>query len=89
MENNSQESVFTQEEINQCITFLNQLNSNTNRIFEIPKEQRISLLKAAGQLAWPSKEELAVRKKGAKKLHRKKEVALATQARNATGIRSA
>lgn len=81
--------MFTQEEIKKCIEFLDRLNSETDRIFEIPKDQRISLLKAAGILSRPGKEELAVRKKGANKLNKKKQAALATQVRNATGIRSA
>jgi NAD(P)-dependent dehydrogenase (short-subunit alcohol dehydrogenase family) len=79
----------TPKEIELCISILEKLNSDTNQIFDIPKEQRISLLMAAGQFSRPGKEELAQRKKGAKKIHRKKIAAKDSQARNATGIRSA
>ncbi len=89
MENKREESNLTQAEIAQCIEFLDRLNANTDLIFDIPKAQRIALLKAAGEFSRPAKEELALRKKGAKKLNRKKQAALASQARNATGIRSA
>ncbi len=84
-----EKSTFTQEQIDQCIEFLEGLNANTDRIFEIPLERRKALFIAAGQLSRPSKEELALRKKGAKKIRRKKIVAIDIQARNATGIRSA
>jgi NAD(P)-dependent dehydrogenase (short-subunit alcohol dehydrogenase family) len=86
----SGESVkITPSEIELCISILEKLNSDTNQIFDIPKEQRISLIKAAGKFSHPGKEELAQRKKGAKKLNRKKIAAKDIQARNTTGIRSA
>jgi hypothetical protein len=86
----SGESVkITHEQIGQCISILQKLNSDTNQIFDIPKEQRKALLIAAGQFSRPAKEELAQRKKGAKKANRKKIAAIDTQSRNATGIRSA
>ena len=73
----SGESVnITQEQIDQCIAILQKLNSDTNQIFDIPKEQRIALLMAAGQFSRPGKEELAQRKKGAKKVNRKKIAAI-------------
>lgn len=78
-----------QEQIDQCIAILEKLNSDTNQIFDIPKEQRIALLMAAGQFSRPGKEGLAQRKKGAKKVNRKKIAAIDIQSRNATGIRSA
>ncbi len=77
------------EQIRQCISILNTLNADTNQIFEIPKDQRLELLMAAGMLSRPSKEELIKRKRGAKKVNKRKVIEKDIQARNATGIRSA
>ena len=35
------------EQIEECIAILNALNADTNQIFEIPKEKRLALIKAA------------------------------------------
>jgi hypothetical protein len=43
------EGVITSIEINRCIAILSQLNNDTNQIFDIPKEQRTALIRAAGQ----------------------------------------
>jgi len=80
---------FTAEQIAQCIAVLEGLNADTDQIFAIPKESRLALLMAAGQFSRPSKEELAERKKGAKKILRKNTIAKDVQARKSTGIRSA
>ena len=79
----------TPEQIAQCIDVLERLNADTDQIFNIPKESRLALLMAAGQFSRPSKEELAERKKGAKKIHRKKVADKDKSARKTTGIRSA
>tara|TARA_R110000823_G_scaffold295431_3_gene414760 strand:+ start:43531 stop:45084 length:1554 start_codon:yes stop_codon:yes gene_type:complete len=77
------------EQIRQCIEVLESLNANTNQIFDIPKEERLALIMAAGAFSRPSKEELLKRKRGAKKVIKKKIAAKDKDARNATGIRSA
>ena len=79
----------TPEQIAQCIAILESLNADSDHIFDIPKDSRLALLMAAGQFSRPSKEELAERKKGAKKIHRKKIFDLDKTARKTTGIRSA
>ena len=43
------------EEINKCIAVLEQLNAETSQIFDIPKEQRTALIKAAGQFSRPDR----------------------------------
>lgn len=78
-----------QSQIDQCIAILESLNSNTDQIFEIPKDKRLALIMAAGQLSRPTKEELLKRKKGARKVAKKKVQLRDKQARNGTGIRSA
>jgi NAD(P)-dependent dehydrogenase (short-subunit alcohol dehydrogenase family) len=77
------------EEIRKCIAILEALNNDTNQIFEIPKEERIALLKAAGIFSRPDKEELLGRKRGAKKAIKKKLNEKDKEARKTTGIRSA
>ncbi|MGK0489457.1 MAG: NAD(P)-dependent dehydrogenase (short-subunit alcohol dehydrogenase family) [Candidatus Endobugula sp.] len=84
-----QPTSITQEQIRECIAILDTLNKDTNQIFEIPKDERIALIKAAGQFSRPDKEELLGRKRGAKKEIKKKINEKDKQARKATGIRSA
>ncbi len=82
-------TVLSTEQIAECIAVLESLNADTNQIFEIPKEERLKLLMAAGLLSRPSREEFARRKKEAKKAQKRKLKEKDKHARNATGIRSA
>ena len=82
-------SELTLEEIERCITVLERLVTDTNQIFEIPKERRTALIKASGQLSRPSREEFSRRKKDAKKAAKRKKAAKDKSARNQTGIRYA
>ncbi|KGO94487.1 oxidoreductase [Flavobacterium enshiense DK69] len=82
-------SVISLDEINQCIAVLTQLNTDTDQIFEIPKEQRTALIKAAGQFSRPDRDEFAKRKKDAKALAKRKQEKKDRTARKETGIRSA
>lgn len=79
----------SQEQIELCISILKRLNTSTNQIFDIPQEKRLELIKAAGQLSRPSKEEFARRKKNFKKAERRKQIERDKHARKNTGIRSA
>jgi NAD(P)-dependent dehydrogenase (short-subunit alcohol dehydrogenase family) len=79
----------TQEQIEECIAILNALNADTNKIFEIPKEKRLALIKAAGLLSRPSRDEFSRRKKDANKAAKRKQAEKDRHARNSTGIRSA
>ncbi|WP_121906857.1 SDR family NAD(P)-dependent oxidoreductase [Ulvibacter antarcticus] len=79
----------TEKEIDKCIVVLNQLVGDTNQIFDIPKEKRTALIKAAGMFSRPNREEFAKRKKDAKKNERRKKAARDKHARKVTGIRSA
>ncbi len=77
------------EEIDKCISILEQLVTDTDQIFEIPKEKRTALLKASGMLSRPSREEFSRRKKDGKKAAKRKIDARNRLARKETGIRSA
>ncbi|ADY30652.1 SDR family NAD(P)-dependent oxidoreductase [Cellulophaga lytica] len=78
-----------QEEIDKCISVLEHLITNTDEIFEISKEKRTALIKAAGQLSRPNRDEFSRRKKDAKKAQKRKQDAKDRNARKETGIRSA
>ncbi|MBL4653216.1 MAG: SDR family oxidoreductase [Flavobacteriales bacterium] len=76
-------------EIDQCISTLEQLVENTNQLFELPEEQRIALMKIAGQLSRPSRDEFNKRRKDGKKAAKRKMIERDKHARKITGIRSA
>jgi NAD(P)-dependent dehydrogenase (short-subunit alcohol dehydrogenase family) len=86
-ENKSTKS--SSEEIDSCISVLNSLLEDTNQLFELPEPQRVSLLKAAGLLSRPNKEEFLARGKNAKKAAKRKIIERDKHARKETGIRSA
>ena len=82
-------NLITPEEIERCIALLTQLNTDTNQIFDIPKEQRTALIKAAGQFSRPNRDELSRRKKDGKLAAKRKMEKKDKTARKATGIREA
>lgn len=88
-EEKAQIEKLTQGQIDHCIDVLEILNSDTDQIFDIPKDRRLALIMAAGLLSRPSREEFLKRKKKAKKSEKRKIMARDKQARNNTGIRSA
>jgi NAD(P)-dependent dehydrogenase (short-subunit alcohol dehydrogenase family) len=77
------------EDINACIATLQSLLEDTNRLFDLPEEQRIALFKAAGSLTRPNRDEFDRRRKDAKKAAKRKMITRDKHARKATGIRSA
>ena len=77
------------EDIEKCIALLTQLNTDTNQIFDIPKEQRTALIKAAGQFSRPDRDELSRRKKDGKLAAKRKMEKRDRTARKVTGIREA
>ena len=89
MEIKNEKAHISLEQIEQCILILESLNTNTDQIFDIPLEQRIELLKQAGLLSRPEKDELRRRKRNVRKNEEKAAAKLDKLARNKTGIRSA
>ena len=79
----------SKDDIAKCIAILEQLVTNTAEIFNIEKEQRTALIKAAGQFSRPNRDEFSRRKKDGKKLAQRKLEAKDKNARKETGIRSA
>jgi NAD(P)-dependent dehydrogenase (short-subunit alcohol dehydrogenase family) len=83
------EGVISSEEINRCIAILSQLNTDTDQIFDIPKEQRTALIKAAGRFSRPDRDELSRRKRDGKVAAKRKMEKRDRTARKETGIRHA
>ncbi|MCP4134360.1 MAG: SDR family NAD(P)-dependent oxidoreductase, partial [bacterium] len=88
-DNNNNESYYTPEEISDCITLLETLINNTDQFLNIPEEQRVALLNAAGRLSRPNRDDLKKRKKARRQAERKAVTNYERKARAATGIRSA
>jgi NAD(P)-dependent dehydrogenase (short-subunit alcohol dehydrogenase family) len=79
----------TSEEINKCISILEHLVSNTEQIFDIPKQQRTALIKVSGMFSRPNRDEFSRRKKDGKKAAKRKKESKDRNARKETGIRHA
>jgi NAD(P)-dependent dehydrogenase (short-subunit alcohol dehydrogenase family) len=88
-ENKKHSVNISSEDIEKCISTLEGLIADTDRIFELPKSQITALMKAAGQLSRPNRDEYKRRKKDAKKAAKRKQAARDKHARKETGIRSA
>ena len=78
-----------QEDIDRCILVLQELIEDTDQLFELPEEKRIALLKAAGLLSRPDRDEFERRKKDARKAVKRKMIERDKHARRETGIRTA
>ena len=78
-----------QEEIDKCIAVLEKLVENTDCLFEINDDKRVALMKAAGLLSRPNKDEQNKRRKDSKKAAKRKMIERDKHARKETGIRSA
>ena len=59
--------IISLEEIDQCISILEQLTLDTNQLFELSEEKRTALLKVSGLLSRPNRDEFQRRRKDAKK----------------------
>ena len=79
----------TREQIEKCILVLNELVEDTNQLFDLPEDQRISLMAAAGALTRPNRDEFSRRRKDAAKASKRKMIERDKHARRETGIRSA
>ncbi len=78
-----------QEEIDKAISVIKNLLADTDQLFEIDEDKRVELMKVAGLLSRPSREEFAKRRKDSKKATKRKMVERDKHARKETGIRSA
>ncbi len=77
------------EEIDNCISMLKILAKDSDRLANLPEEQRIALLKVTGEISRPDRAEMKKRNKAAKKTHNLAILEKDRRARNTTGIRMA
>ncbi len=77
----------SEEEINNCISILERLVTDTNQIYDLPEEKRTALLKVSGMLSRPNRDEFQRRRKDAKKAAKRKKIESDKHARKTTGIR--
>src|SRR3990172_7503425 len=77
------------KEIDKCISMLDDLAKDPGRFATLPEEQRIALLKAAGEISRPNRAEAKRRNKAANKAQSRELLENDRRARNTTGIRSA
>ncbi|MCH8020839.1 SDR family oxidoreductase [candidate division KSB1 bacterium] len=77
------------EEIDRCISVLENLVKDTERLVNLPEEQRIALLKVAGELSRPHRAEIKKRNKTVKNSRRLAKREKNRRARETTGIRHA
>jgi len=86
---NTDHSAFSPEEIERCISFLENLAADSGRIVELTEAQRVSLMTAAGRLSRPDRHELKKRNKEKNRVQRQPLAAYERGMRAATGIRRA
>lgn len=84
-----QKEKLTNLEINSCISVLEHLLHNGDQLIHLSEDQRLKLMKAAGQITRPDKAEIYKRNKSVKVARRQGEIADNRKARAATSIRSA
>ena len=90
MDNNTQlPKKLTKEEIDNCISVLEQLLKNGEQLVNLTEEQRIALMKNAGQLTRPDRAEIKQRNKAVKIDKKQRDLMNDRKARAAASIRSA
>ena len=89
MPKNEEIKKLSEAQIEMCIAVLETLNLDGKQIINLPEDKRIALMKAAGLLSRPQKNEYLARKKDAKKANKRIVHFQDKHARNTTGIISA
>ena len=80
------EAKYSQEEIKQCVDLLEDLVKNSVELAHLSKEQRIAILKAAGEISRPDRDEIRKRKKDRIRLKKQRIDDHERKIRKATGI---
>lgn len=88
MENSKVEKISVTE-IDSCISVLEHLLENGDQLIQLSDEQRIKLMKAAGQISRPDKAEIKKRNKAVKVAKKLEVLTINRKARAASSIRSA
>lgn len=80
---------YTEEDIKNCTNILSHLLENAEEYVALPEDLKINLMKVAGQISKPDRNQLNQRKKAVRRMKRQAIVTAEKKARAATGIRSA
>jgi len=80
---------YSKGEIEECVTLIESLAADSAQLTHLSEEQRIALMKAAGRLAYPDRDEIRKRRKDIKQTKRQRVVKSERIARAQTGIRQA
>ena len=80
---------YSKEEIQQCTNLLEDLVTNSVELAYLSKEQRIAILKAAGEISRPDRDEIRKRKRDRTRLEKQRVDDHERKIRKATGIREA
>ncbi len=83
------ETIHPSEDIERCISTLEGLLKDSGQLADLPEEQRIALLKVAGEISRPDRAEAKKRNKAARKKESLAAFEKNRRARNTTGIRNA
>jgi NAD(P)-dependent dehydrogenase (short-subunit alcohol dehydrogenase family) len=89
MNNSEQPKKLTAEEVDNCISVLEHLLKNGDQLVNLTEEQRIALMKTAGQLTRPDRAEIKQRNKSVKISKKQRDLINDRNARAAASIRSA
>ncbi|WP_372775130.1 SDR family NAD(P)-dependent oxidoreductase [Mangrovibacterium sp.] len=90
MENDkARKQMLNTDEIEQCISVLEYLLKNGDQLVHLNEEQRIKLMKAAGQISRPDRAERKKRNKGVKQTKKNERSEINRKARAASSIRQA
>jgi len=84
-----EEAKYSKEEIQKCIGLLDDLVKNSVELAHLTKEQRIAILKAAGEISRPDRDEIKKRKKDRIRIKKQRIDDHERKLRKATGIRAA
>ena len=87
--NNQPSRKITAAEVDNCISVLEHLLKNGDQLIHLTEEQRIALMKTAGQLTRPHRAEIKQRNKSVKLEKKQRDLVNDRNARAAAAIRSA
>lgn len=82
-------SMVSQQDIERCVEILEALTENAGQLAELTEPTRVALLRAAGRLSRPDRDELRVRNREIQRAKRRAVAKQDRQARAETGIREA
>ena len=80
---------YSKEQIDACIGVLQDIIEHSDELAHLPVDQRIALLKVAGHISRPDREEIRKRKKDREQLKHQRRSSHERKVRASTGIRSA